>query len=55
MKSRKAKSSLLPPYGQHAILKEMETNVQLSPRKRHESMAVYEKIALDIANRIERV
>ncbi len=32
----------------------METNVQLSPRKRHESMAVYEKIALDIANRIVR-
>ncbi|MBI9093299.1 MAG: GntR family transcriptional regulator [Sphaerochaeta sp.] len=32
----------------------METNILPSPRKRHESMAVYEKIALDIANRIVR-
>ncbi|NBK23891.1 MAG: GntR family transcriptional regulator [Spirochaetia bacterium] len=32
----------------------MDTIVQTAPRKRHESMAVYEKIALDIANRIVR-
>lgn len=32
----------------------METIVQSTPRKRHESMAMYEKIALDIANRIVR-
>jgi len=32
----------------------METNVQPLQRKRHQSMAVYEKIALDIANRIAR-
>ncbi|HKL60693.1 MAG TPA: TrkA C-terminal domain-containing protein [Sphaerochaeta sp.] len=32
----------------------MDTIVQNPPRKRHESMAVYEKIALDIANRIVR-
>lgn len=32
----------------------MENIVNNSPRKRHESMAVYEKIALDIANRIVR-
>jgi len=32
----------------------METTVQPIPRKRHESMAAYEKIALDIANRIVR-
>jgi len=32
----------------------METIVQPIPRKRHESMAAYEKIALDIANRIVR-
>jgi len=32
----------------------METTIQPIPRKRHESMAAYEKIALDIANRIVR-
>ncbi len=32
----------------------METNILPTQRKRHESMAVYEKIALDIANRIVR-
>ncbi len=32
----------------------MEKKVQPLPRKRHESVAVYEKIALDIANRIVR-
>ncbi len=32
----------------------MENKVQPTPRKRHESIAVYEKIALDIANRIVR-
>ncbi len=45
---------MLPPYGQPAILEKMETTVQTTPRKRHESIAVYEKIALDIANRIVR-
>lgn len=32
----------------------MENNKSPAPRKRHESIAVYEKIALDIANRIVR-
>ncbi|HKM06087.1 MAG TPA: TrkA C-terminal domain-containing protein [Sphaerochaeta sp.] len=32
----------------------METIDMQPPRKRHESMAIYEKIALDIANRIAR-
>lgn len=32
----------------------METKDKPTPRKRHESIAVYEKIALDIANRIVR-
>ena len=32
----------------------MENEDTQPPRKRHESMAIYEKIALDIANRIAR-
>lgn len=32
----------------------MENKVKPAPRKRHESIAVYEKIALDIAYRIVR-
>lgn len=42
------------PPGQHGILGDMENTVQPVARKRHESIAVYEKIALDIANRIVR-